>query len=55
MKINKGDTMNNTTKTISFDQELWLKIDKLKGDVPRSRFVARLIADGLSKLETQNK
>lgn len=47
--------MNNITKTISFDQELWSKIDKLKGDIPRSRFIARLIADGLSKLEKQNK
>ncbi len=41
--------------SISLDQELWSKIDQLKGDVSRSRFVSKIIADGLSVLKNKNK
>jgi len=49
--------MTNTQKTISFDQELWSKIDKQKGDTSRSRFVAKIIAERLTlqKDETTQK
>lgn len=35
----------NQQKTISFDQKLWSKIDKSKGEVARSRYLANILAD----------
>jgi len=42
-------------RSISFDQELWSKIDKLKGDISRSRFLSKVIAEGLKPLENRSK
>ncbi len=37
--------MQNMQRFISFDQELWADIDKQRGDVSRSRFIAKILAD----------
>ena len=42
-------------KTISLPLNLWGKIDEKKGDVSRSRYISKLLVDGLSKLEKQNQ
>ena len=47
--------MTNTQKTISFDQELWSKIDKQKGDISRSRFVAKIITERLVSCKNEKK
>lgn len=36
-----------TQKTISIPQDLWSEIDQRRGDIPRSRFIARILADAL--------
>jgi len=38
-------------KSISLNQRTWVKIEKMRKGLPRSRFVAKIIADGLKKLE----
>ena len=47
--------MTNIQKTISFDQELWSKIDKQKGDISRSRFVAKIITERLASCKNEEK
>jgi len=37
--------MQSVQRSISFDQELWSKIDRQRGDVSRSRFIAKILAD----------
>lgn len=39
-------------KTISLPLNLWGKIDEIKGDVPRSRFIAKLLAEGLTSSDS---
>jgi len=39
--------MNQIQKSISLDQKLWEEIDKKKGDVSRSRFLATIVAEVL--------
>ena len=36
--------MSQIQKSISLDEHTWKLIDKLRIDLPRSRFVARIIA-----------
>lgn len=45
-------------KTISLEDELWTKIDHNRGDISRSRFIAKILADSLEisyKQESQRK
>ena len=37
--------MQNVQRSISFDQKLWSDIDKKRGDVSRSRFIAIILAE----------
>ena len=32
-------------KSLSLDRELWSEIDKKRGDVSRSRFIAKILAE----------
>ena len=34
-------------RSISFEGNLWSRIDKLRGDVPRSRFIEKIIFNDL--------
>ena len=43
--------MTQTQKSISLSEGTWIKIEKMRNDLPRSRFVANIIADGLKQLE----
>jgi len=38
-----------TQKTISLQNELWKEIDRTRGDVSRSRYIAKILADSLNK------
>jgi len=40
---------------ISLPEEIWRKIDRLRGDVPRSVFIRRLIEKYLSQEEARHK
>jgi len=33
------------------EESLWSKIDRKRGDLPRSRFIARILADSLENQE----
>ena len=37
----------NLQHSLSFDQKLWSEIDKKRGDVSRSRFLASIVAEVL--------
>jgi len=37
-------------KSISLDERVWFKIEKLRGNLPRSRFVGKIISNELGKL-----
>ncbi len=39
--------MSQIQKSISLNENTWKQIDKQKGDITRSRFVAKIIADRL--------
>ena len=43
--------MSQIQKSISLNENTWKQIDNLKGAITRSRFVAKFVADGLTKLE----
>lgn len=43
--------MSQIQKSISLDEKTWEKIDRLRIDLPRSRFVARIIAKNLKDSE----
>jgi hypothetical protein len=42
-KISKLSRRNQICKGISLSYDIWLQIDKDKGDISRSRFIQRLI------------
>jgi len=44
MKINRS---------VSLEFDLWKKLDELKGDVPRSKFLSKIIVNGLKVLENR--
>jgi len=43
--------MSQIQKSISLNENTWKQIDNLKGAITRSRFVAKIIADGLTELD----
>jgi len=43
--------MSQIQKSISLNENTWKQIDKQKGDITRSRFVAKIIAEGIKKIE----
>lgn len=47
--------MNQIQKSISLDQKLWEEIDKKKGDVSRSRFLATIVAKALDASENEQR
>jgi len=38
-------------KSISLSEGTWIKIEKMRKNLPRSRFVADILAGGLKQLE----
>ena len=36
-----------TARTMTFEEMLWQKIDVIRGDIPRSRFIEKIIIDTL--------
>jgi metal-responsive CopG/Arc/MetJ family transcriptional regulator len=42
-------------KSISLKEDLWAKIDKRRGEMPRSRFVAKLLADSLASVKKKEE
>jgi len=42
--------MSQIQKSISLDENTWEMVDKQRGDITRSRFVSKIIAEGLTKL-----
>jgi hypothetical protein len=46
--ISKSSSRNQVCKGISLSYGIWLQIDKDKGDIPRSRFIQRLIEKAYS-------
>jgi metal-responsive CopG/Arc/MetJ family transcriptional regulator len=47
--------MSQIQKSISLDEKIWEKIDQIRDDLPRSRFVARIITERLQTLEDTPK
>ena len=43
-------TTHMIQRSISMKKHLWMEIDKQRGDIPRSRFIARILADSLENL-----
>jgi metal-responsive CopG/Arc/MetJ family transcriptional regulator len=43
--------MNSVPIGISLDRDLLETIDRARGDIPRSRFIARLVEKSLKELE----
>ncbi len=43
--------MSQIQKSISLNEKTWEKIDRLRLDLPRSRFVSRIIAKSLNDPE----
>ncbi|CDI04943.1 hypothetical protein [Candidatus Nitrosotenuis uzonensis] len=43
--------MSQIQKSISLDENTWQQIDQLRSDLPRSRFVARIITEKLKTTE----
>ena len=43
------------TMGVSLPEEVWRKIDRLRGDVPRSAFIRRLIEKQLSQEEVKRR
>ena len=43
--------MSQIQKSISLNENTWKQIDNLKGAITRSRYVAKIIAEGLTKIE----
>lgn len=41
--------MTRFPKSITLPQSLWNEIDSLRGDIPRSKFLEKLILRGFSK------
>ena|GEM_PF-3552958 len=46
--ISKSSSRNQVCKGISLSYDIWLQIDKDKGDISRSRFIQRLIEKAYS-------
>jgi len=45
--------MKNTTSSVSFPPDLLAKLDQVRGDIPRSKFIQRLVEQSLkSKKKT---
>ena len=42
-----NDPMSQIQKSISLNEQIWQKIDRIRQDLPRSRFVAKIIAKEL--------
>lgn len=41
--------------TIYIDEELLMRIEEMRGDVPRSRYIAKLIKLGLAAMEESER
>lgn len=41
--------MPRTQRSISLDERIWYKIEKLRGSLPRSRFVGKIISNELGE------
>ena len=50
--ISKLSKRNQICKGVSLSSYMWEQIDKDKGDIPRSRFIQRLIEKAYSSTET---
>ena len=35
-------------RSVSFEENLWSKIDEKRGDVPRSRFLERIVSERIT-------
>ena len=43
--------MSQIQKSISLNEKKWKQIDLLRGDIPRSRYISKIIAEGLKESE----
>ena len=54
-KLDKNNSSNRSMiKGVSFPQEMWNKIDKDRGDIPRSRFILNMVKRVLDIKEDYN-
>jgi len=40
-----------TQRSLTFEENIWGQIDELRGDIPRSRFVEKLVIGGLEEID----
>jgi hypothetical protein len=52
--LSKFSRRNQVCKGISLSSDIWLQIDKDKGDISRSRFIQRLIEKAYSSTGDYN-
>lgn len=45
--------MTKMQRSLSFEEDLWAKIDKRRGEIPRSRFIAKIVADSLVSVKNK--
>jgi len=42
---------NRTPKSLTLAKQTWERVDSLRGDIPRSRFVEKLVIGGLEETD----